>query len=409
MHPFAAAVKTLWSLANAALDWLFVTGPQWFRGKTAEGTFAFLVHPRDITDIYRPYPFFKYLPSKLVLAFARLLPPIRLSKIEGVRRTSDGAPLNGYLLSIVLGPEHMNSRRGLALAQKRIMQEIILAEKLGIERVGLGALTPSLTRQGRDLVPEGSGPYLTPSVTTGHTLTAWTIVRYLECLIQNRDRHVPSVTVAIVGAAGSTGSLTAKILARRKMTGRPLLQLLLIDLKTKKEMLVKLADELARIAPGMAVRTSTDLHDLKNADYAVTVTNAPGAIVRPQHVREGLVIVDDSQPRNTGPELVKCGVTVIDVLSKVPGLRCNFDFGFVTKDPEITFTCLAETVLLASREYQGHFSLGYVELALVDELERLLESGVVKDAPFHSFTRELSADEVKTLLAPRKIPMAAAV
>ncbi|MDP3957966.1 MAG: hypothetical protein Q8Q36_00705 [bacterium] len=374
-----------------------------------EGAFAFLVHPRDITDIYRPYPFFKYLPSKLVLALVRLLPPIRLSKIEGIRRASDGTPLDGYLLSIVLGPEHMNNRRGLALAQKRIAQEVALAEKLGVERVGLGALIPSLTRQGKDLVPEGSSPYLTPSVTTGHTLTAWTIGRYLERLIQHRDRHVSSVTVAIVGAAGSTGSLTAKILARKKAFGRTGLCLLLIDLKAKKEMLNKLVEDLGRINPSVPASISTDLHDLQKVDYAVTVTNAPGAVVRPQHVSKGLVIVDDSQPRNTSPELVACGVTVIDVLSKVPGLQCNFDFGFIIKDPEITFTCLAETVLLASQEHQGHFSLGYVELPLVDELERLLESGAVKDAPFHSFTRELSADEVKALLAPRKVQMATAV
>ncbi len=41
--------------------------------KEKENAFAFLVHPRDIKDVYRKYPFAEYLPEKVFFGLDKLV------------------------------------------------------------------------------------------------------------------------------------------------------------------------------------------------------------------------------------------------------------------------------------------------------------------------------------------------
>ena len=237
-----------------------------------------------------------------------------------------------------------------------------------------------------------------PYITTGHTFTAHAIASYLDELV-NRGNDSSDITVAIVGAAGAMGALSAKVIARR-MADKPV-SLILIDLENKKAALGKLIGEIetSRVHDGrITLSRSHDFYSLKDADYVITATNATGAIIKPEHVRPGTVIIDDSQPRNTSPELHDASAFVIDVLALVPGLKLDFRFGFENDDPEITFTCLAEVALLAMCEIDRDFSLGRVDAERVDELDRwMIPRTNVRRAPFRSFTRRMTPEEVEEL------------
>ena len=389
-------IKTTGSLFSALWD-LFVLK---FPHVKKDNSFAFLVHPRDITDIYRPFPFFKYLPDALVFHLVKFLPPITLSSITGLVSVKTGEPIKGYLLSIVLTPQHMENK--LQFVLKRTRQMALLAKKKGVRIIGLGALLPSITRHGHTFRYEVGGAKEPPYITTGHAYTAYTIIEYLKELISKRNSDWDNVTVAIVGAAGSTGSLCAKIIASSDLK----ISLILLDLEIKKKSLQKNHDILTQTQNNDHIKfsISTDLMDLRNVDYVITVTNASSAIIEPKHIRSGTVIIDDSQPRNTTPELIRHGVWIIDVLAKVPGLNCNFDFGFLNKDSSLVFTCLAETAILASVEREGDFSIGYVNIELIDELEHLVKRTFIEKASFHSFTKALTVEEVEKLLTPLPMP-----
>lgn len=389
--------KTCISLLRACWDYFILLMPYTKQGQ--EDSFAFLVHPRFIEDIYRPFPFFRYFPNPFIMRFVEWLPPITLARINGIYSVQTGKPMKGFLLSIALTPDHMKNRRTLPLVLKRVRQMARLAQKRGVYYIGLGAHLPSVTHYGKafrnDISPTNEPPYFT----TGHLNTAFTIVDYLNKFLDRRHRHAKHVIVAIVGAAGSTGSLCAKIIADQAINQEKNISLVLVDLPEKLKLIKNQAIEISKTSsPQINVFTTSELQHLIIADYIITVTNAPRAVIRPEYVRSKTVILDDSQPRATSVELLKKGVWVIDVLSHVPGLRCDFDFGFENQNPEITFTCLAETIMIAACGYRGDFSIGHADDSRLPELRRFIAQTRVKKAPLHSFGRELMKDEIRLIM-----------
>jgi predicted amino acid dehydrogenase len=75
-----------------------------------------------------------------------------------------------------------------------------------------------------------------------------------------------------------------------------------------------------------------------------------------------MVFVDDAQPANISREIAvkRKDIRVLKVLAHVPGLNPNFDFGLGTPG-DVTFTCLAETSLLASLGRDHDYTVGYVD------------------------------------------------
>ena len=51
------------------------------------------------------------------------------------------------------------------------------------------------------------------------------------------------------------------------------------------------------------MRSSRDLADVRDAGLVVLLTSATGALVRSEHLAEGTVVIDDTQPYNTAPAL----------------------------------------------------------------------------------------------------------
>lgn len=399
---------TVVSLARACDDWAVLRLPAWARLRRSEMKFAFLVHPRTEDfwqhdsygghDTYRQYPALRWLEGAfgrpkaeaIIRAFSRNAPPISLANIV-VRH--DGAVTRGLLLSSVRTPRDLFRGKG---TRAHLVELFALAARKGARRVGLGALLPSLTRYGRTLQEQTWADK--PAVSTGHGYTAHVIVDYLEALVAARSNGF--ARVAIVGAAGSTGTATARMIKARWQ--RPGTIFVLVDVPAKRLKLEKMAAELR--AAGHNVATSTDLLHLRSCSFVIVVTNAQGAIVRPEHISPGTVVIDDSQPRNTAPEIVAAGAFVVDVLSKVRGLDCGFDFGFATQDREVTFTCLAETVLAAICGDGRDLAVGEVDdetVARVIELANAARrAGLVGALPFFSFGRELTSGERADLLTP---------
>jgi len=401
------------SLVRVAQDWLILrtlVGRMVLRDET----FAFLVHPRtddligtDVygyNDIYRPVPIlrhlFKILPKplaeRIVLGFARMVPPATLSRIK-VRIGNTTA--RGYLLTSARTPRLLLDAE--IRETKRHLEDLFaLANRKGVRRVGLGALLPSMTGYGKRFTGVDSSKR--PAISTGHAYTAYNIAQYISLLTRKRNTAYARTCVSIVGAGGSTGKALMRTLKR--VWRQPAFDMLMVDTPQKAASLRLLAEEARKSGVFASVRTSTDLASLREAEYVVVVTNATGAIIRPEHLRQGTVIIDDSQPRNTSPELSEHGCHVLDVLARVPGLDCNFDFGFRTQDKTVTFTCLAETVLATVAGDANDLAVGEVTEAVVERLLSIVnigtQLGLVGPLPFFTFGRELSEAEQQHLLQP---------
>lgn len=339
-------LKTVKSLTSFIWDLLVMYTPVYLVYKHHQPGVAFLVHPRDITDIYRPFPFFKHLPEEWTRWIGCRFGAITLSKMD-LPSDVNGDPIRSYLLSIVMDPQSMKEHPDQLKRNLRRLSR--LAQRKNLHLVALGALLPSVSGYGKvftDLQREDSGA---PMVTTGHICTAWCISAILSEIAAKRHSSRTGFKVGVLGAAGSTGTLATHMLQRLREKEDWFFDIKLVDKNARR------LERVTEATPGAVA--STDISLLKDCDYVVVVTNASDIVLRPQDVKSGAVVIDDTQPRATSPNLGDKAF-VVDVLARVEGLNANFNFGIKANDRGVTFSCLAEMVILGAVGHNSNFAVG---------------------------------------------------
>ena len=111
--------------------------------------------------------------------------------------------------------------------------------------------------------------------------------------------------------------------------------------------------------------------DVRRADLVVLLTSSSDSLLESEHLKSGAVVLDDTVPRNTDPALL---ITRPDVLIVDGGARrCQRHHAFAAAaiglPRGLAYACLAETMLLALDEHEGHFAIG---AATVDQAERMV-------------------------------------
>ena len=137
-------------IVEAIRDLFWPLSPHWlFQKKYKSPAFAFIVHPRDVVDVYKKYPHFRILHPKIVEWFLYHFWPVVISEVTGLKSVESGMPIRGWVLSIPLTAKQMMTNRTKAVAM--IRRSIKLAHCKGATIVGLGALTASITYRGKDV------------------------------------------------------------------------------------------------------------------------------------------------------------------------------------------------------------------------------------------------------------------
>lgn len=295
--------------------------------------FAFLVHPRarigdDMTRVWRP---FRVVPERAWELMLRRL-PMPAMPFATVRRTDVASDVPvGHVIAVPVGGRQLltEDRRWVV---GRVEAAIDRAQALGATVIGLGALTAPATGAGR-LLRERPGVTLT----TGNAFTAHLTVEALRRLLPAaHGGHI-----AIVGASGSVGSCVVRLLADEPLGT----DLTLIARNPRR--LGELAAEFRAQSTGVAVRAQTTMDAASDADLVLVLTSATDALIGPRHLKHGAIVLDDTQPRNTDPELVRerPDVRVIDGgVAAVPGIRLRGDIGLPRG---LAYACLCETMLMA--------------------------------------------------------------
>ncbi|MGH7274198.1 MAG: hypothetical protein ACREIQ_07075 [Nitrospiria bacterium] len=339
------------------------------------GSYAFLIHPRDLSDVERKYPFLNRLSPETTERIIQCLWPIIGSRITGLRSLYTGMEVTGYVVICPLSAKQMHQDR--KLAQRRILQTVRLAEKLGCKIIGLGALSASMTQGGEYLLDK-----VRIGVTSGHAYTVAVICEMVEQIANQLEVDLGDLTVAVVGAAGYIGVPCARVLSKKKIG-----HLLLVDRITKVGRLEKLYKEIANTG---RITLSTNLMSLRLADVVVVVTNSLDILIKAEHLKTGAVVLDDSQPRNTSMELMdqRPDVLILDVVAHAPNVNAHFSFDFPY--PDDVFTCLGETLILAAGGWKDNYCVGEFDYGLVNQILRWGEKLNFKTAQVRSFNQLVS-------------------
>lgn len=321
---------------------------------------GFLVHARNHRDLIRKFPLLKFAPRKLVDFIAINLPPIIVSKITGLK-DKNGQEIDGYIIGITITARQMIEHREKSLA--KIIQACKFAEKKGVGIIGLGALTASLSKGGLDILPHVNDI----GITTGRAYTTKTVTDYVKTCVDQFGYDKSKVRLAIVGAGGSIGSSCAKLLATWGIKN-----MIFIDLEKRAENLRKSIGSMKNIHGEINIEISHNITSIKDADIIITATNAPEALIRSEDVSPGTIIINDAQPSDVPPSVIKERDDILVIeggIIRTPGIKCNFNLGLV--DQEDTFCCLGEVLVLAHNNQFKHFATGELQEHLVGEIEEM--------------------------------------
>jgi predicted amino acid dehydrogenase len=311
---------------------------------------AFLVHPRarlaeDLARVAKPLGL---VPERLYdVALRRLpVPPVTMGSVN------IGGSRLGHVVVVPYGDRHMLTQP--TEGRDRVARAVDHAVGLGASVVGLDALTASVTAGGVSLRNRTD-----VAVTNGNAFTAAIVHDQARDLLANGAGRV-----AIVGATGSVGSTVAKMFARNRDADEVIL------LAGNERRLDSLRCNLS--GRGVAVRSSTDLHDARSADVVVLLGALAGSVLESQHVGEDAVVLDATQPRGTATEPVRArpDVRILDGgIVSIPSLEISG--GNLGLPDGLAYACFAETALLALSGHQSHFSIGIPHLEQVDYVRSL--------------------------------------
>lgn len=346
------------------------------------GSFAFILHPLDVSDVARKYPLAAQLPPRWVeWLLKRFLRPKPLSHIKGVRSTL-GMEAEGWFVGCPLTARQM-MEEPTEWVLARIVEAGRVAQELGARIVGLGAFT-SVVGDGGITVAR----HLDIAVTTGNSYTVATAVEGARKAAELLGHSLPEAVAAVIGATGSIGRVCAHLLAP------DVGELWLIGRNW--ERLEAVAQEV-RERNEAKVRVSTDIRStLPLADVVIAVTSALDTVVEPEDLKPGAVVADVARPRDVSRRVAEVREDVLVIeggVVEVPGpVEFGFNFGF---PPRTAYACMAETMILALEERYEPFSLGReLSVEKVQEIQRLAQRHGFRLAGFRSFERPVTEEQI---------------
>jgi predicted amino acid dehydrogenase len=339
--------------------------------------FAFIIHPLGASHLFK-HPLLRFLRpysrpleslAEDLMAFS---PGFFYGTIKGIKSEKNGRDVEGLIYTVTETPRKLLEKDATTVYRK-LISLCRKASSAGAGIIGLGAYTKIVGDAGVTVAKESPIP-----VTTGNSLSAcstlWAAKLALEKIgLVKRSEKVYQGRAMVIGATGSIGSVSAKILAQKWK------EVVLVAPRAYK--LLELREEIAAIAPECKIYVSTAAEVYaSDCDLIITTTSSRGKkILDIMKVKPGCVICDVSRPFDIKEEDALKRPDVLVIASgevQLPGeVEMNIDIGL---EGNIVYACLAETALLAMEGKLENFTLGRnISYEKVLEIDRMAhEHGV---------------------------------
>ncbi len=318
--------------------------------------FAFVIHPLSQEFIKQGFPIPKATPKFVmdrVETLAAHLPPMVYCKMQNIVSPT-GSEAEGWLISVGGTPKEMLARSP-EFTYRRLLAASKMAEKMGAQIMGLGAFTKVVGDAGITVARRSRLP-----ITTGNSYSAsgalWAAADAMKRMglvkVEKDGKRIQAKTM-VIGATGSIGSVSARLLAMAfdevVLAGR--------DLKKLEELKASMLLD----TPDAKIVCATDYDSLLGEmDMIVTSTSGAGKkVLDIMKVKPGCVITDVARPLDLPPEEVAKRPDVlviesgeIELPTKVRGMKS------IGLPPNVIYACLAETIVLALEGRFEVFTIG---------------------------------------------------
>ena len=335
--------------------------------------FAFVIHPLSVGHLFI-HPLLKHVRkySKPIENFTEELmsfsPGFYYGSIDGVVSEKNGQKVQGLIYTVTETPKKLMQSEPDVIYRK-ILKLCDKARDQGSKIIGLGAYTKIVGDAGVTIARLSPIP-----VTTGNSLSAastlWAAKLAVDTLgFVKKENNIFKGKVMVVGATGSIGAVSAKILS---MSWE---EIIIVAPRAYK--LIELKDEITKINPKAKVLVSTDADaHTHESDLIITTTSGQGkTILDIMKVKPGCVICDVSRPFDIKESEAIRRPDVLVIASgevQLPGtVKMDIDIGL---EGNIVYACLAETALLAMDGKYESFTLSrninYEKVIEIDSMAR---------------------------------------
>ncbi len=284
---------------------------------------------------------------------------------------SDRKSIPGWLCFLQVQPSRLTS--SVESTRRKVLQAAKLMEKLNAGLTGLGGLLAALTDKGKWLAEHSP-----TSVTTGHSYTVANILATLNSVLVRTSTSPSSIHMGIVGAAGSIGSGLSECCSRMDLAS-----LTLFDKKDLTPLLRTLQEKAKTV-----ISTGDFERDIPRMDVLLVATSSIGNLFRHDSLKPGVILIDDSQPKNISPALLKRRPDIVALeggaVSVPPSIRPEYapamggrlkEFSWHHIDNSFADTndipsCLAEVMIRTlSNETWDESALGQVTIGAVKKIQ----------------------------------------
>lgn len=327
--------------------------------KNRDPDFAFIIHALSHRDLLRApgLGLLQHMPSQFNDPFDRLVskaPPIIYGDLQHIVSKETGREVRGLIYGLFSTPKVLKEEDP-EVTYAKIERICYDAANRGAKIIGLGAYTKVVGDAGVTINKNSPIP-----VTTGNSLSAsatlWAlaeVVRKMKLLKQDPDSGRVEGMAMVIGATGSIGKVSAKLLA--------LVFKKICLVAPRQNRLDELAAEICLMAPDCQILTAIEANELAGvADVLVTATSAfDQKIIDVERLKPGCVVCDCSRPLDFSKEDAKKRPDVLIIESGevlLPGpvqISCNLGL-----PGKAVYACLAETAVLALDGKYDSFTMG---------------------------------------------------
>jgi predicted amino acid dehydrogenase len=316
--------------------------------------FAFVIHPLSQEYIRKGFPLPKATP-KIVMdqveKAAAHMPPMIYCKMDNIISPT-GAEAEGWLILVGGTPKEMLTRSP-EFTYRRLLAAAKMAEKMGAQIIGLGAFTKVVGDAGVTVARRASIP-----VTTGNSYSAsgalWAAADAMRRmnLVKVRKNGKVAAKTMVIGASGSIGSVSARLLAMA-------FDEVYLAARTQSK-LDALKKSILKETPDAKVVATTDYEKyLSDMDMIVTSTSGAGKkILDITKVKPGCVITDVARPLDLPPEEVAKRPDVLVIESGEIQMPSEVRMKDIGLPDNVIYACLAETIVLALEGRFEVFTIG---------------------------------------------------
>jgi acetylornithine/succinyldiaminopimelate/putrescine aminotransferase/predicted amino acid dehydrogenase len=234
---------------------------------------------------------------------------------------------------------------------EKVREGVDLAAEEGCTVVGLG---------GHTSIVSANGLYLRgckPAITSGNALTVGMAIMAVQRAVKKLGICTQCASVAVVGATGNIGSTCATILAR------DFGEVYLVGRSLTTPRLLTVAEDIRNAAPGKKVHLADNLDVLKRCSVVVSASNAAHALIYPEHLARGPVVVCDiSVPGDVHESVSEQRPDAEVIHSPLVKLPHNPDFkiaGIPLRKGHV-LPCMAETLLMGLENAKTNGSYGQI-------------------------------------------------